>query len=139
MFKSVLVCSFVTLFLFCGFSNTVLATEAGPADLKLVSSDATKKPPAIFPHKKHQETLECGDCHHGIKDGKQEPYTKGMEIKKCDSCHNGDVLAGITKGKLKLYTFKGAGHGNCLGCHKAVAKKDSSKKKLKSCKTCHKK
>jgi hypothetical protein len=138
MVKKVLICSFAALFLVCGISNMALSTEKkGPAELKLVSSDATKKPPAVFPHKKHQDSIECGECHHGIKDGKQDPYSETLEIKKCESCHNSDVLAGKTKGKLKLDTFKGAGHGNCLACHKAVAKKDVSKKKLKSCKTCH--
>lgn len=137
MVKRVLIYSFAALFLVCGFSSISFSSEKGPADLKLVSSDASKKPPAVFPHAKHQETLKCGECHHGSKDGKQEPYAEGMEIKKCESCHNSKDLAGKTKGKLKLDTFKGAGHGNCLECHKAVAKADASKKKLKSCKTCH--
>ena len=48
----------------------------------------------------------------------------------------GEKLAGKTKGKLKLDTLKGAGHGNCLECHKEQAK-DPAKKALKSCKTCH--
>ncbi len=139
MIKRALICSLSALFLICGFASQALSSDSGPAELKLVSSDASKKPPAVFPHKAHQDTLKCGDCHHDMKDGKQVAYTDGMEIKKCESCHNKDVLAGKKKGKLKLDTFKGAAHGNCLDCHKAVAKKDAAKKALKSCKTCHKK
>ncbi len=137
MVKKALICSLTALFLFCGFSSISFASDPGPTDIKLVSSDTQKKPPAVFPHKKHQDTVKCGECHHAMIDGKQAPYTEGMEINKCESCHNPKVLAGKTKGKLKLFTFKGAGHGNCLDCHKAIAKKDASKKKLKSCKTCH--
>jgi hypothetical protein len=74
-----------------------------------------------------------------MNDGKQEPYFEGMEIKKCESCHNGNVLAGKKIGKNKLDTFKGAAHQKCLECHKEIAKNDASKKKLKSCKTCHQK
>ena len=114
-----------------------LATEMGPAEIKLTSSDSTKKPPSVFPHKAHQDVLKCGDCHHGMADGKQIPYVDGQEVKKCESCHNPEILGGKTKGKNKLDTFKGAGHGNCLDCHKEIAKKDDSKKNLKSCKTCH--
>ncbi len=139
MIKRALICSLSALFLICGFASQALSSDAGPAELKLVSSDASKKPPAVFPHKTHQDTLKCGECHHGMKDGKQVAYADGMEIKKCESCHNKDLMDGKKKGKLKLYTFKGAAHGNCLDCHKAVAKKDKAKKALKKCKTCHKK
>lgn len=139
MAKRVLICSFAVLFLICGFSSLSLSSDQGPADLKLVSSDATKKPPVVFPHKQHQDAFACGDCHHAMKDGKQAPYTDGMAIEKCEFCHNKDKLAGKTKGKNKLDTFRGAGHGNCLDCHKDVAKKDKSQKKLKKCKSCHQK
>jgi len=82
---------------------------------------------------------KCTDCHHGAKDGKQVPYTEGMEIGKCESCHNEKVLAGKTKGPLKLDTLKGAGHGNCLECHKEMVKKDPAMKdkKLDKCTSCH--
>ncbi len=140
MLKRFLIFSLTALFLFCGFATQGFSSNTGPEEMKLTSTvDKSKKPPAVFPHKKHQDTLKCAECHHSIKDGKQVPYTEGMEIKKCESCHNSDVLAGKKIGKNKLDTFKGAAHQNCLKCHKEVAKKDASKKALKSCKNCHQK
>lgn len=120
-------------------SSLALSTDSGPENITLKSSDSSKKDPVVFPHLKHQETLSCGECHHAMVDGKQEAYTEDMEIQKCESCHNPEILGGKKEGKYKLDTFKGAGHGNCLVCHKKIAKEDSSKKKLKSCKTCHQK
>lgn len=136
MLKKILACSIVSLFVVFGAISYSMA-DKGPAEITLVGAKSAKPKPAIFPHAAHQEVLKCGDCHHGMADGKQVAYTEGQEIGKCESCHNKEVLAGKTKGKLKLDTIKGAGHGNCLECHKEMAKKDESKKALKSCKTCH--
>ncbi len=130
---------FTALFVVCGLVGYSLAANTGPAEMKLTSTDSTKNPPVVFPHKKHQDTLKCGECHHDIKDGKQAPYSEGQEIKKCESCHNAQVLAGKERGKNKLDAFKGAAHENCLGCHEEVAKNDPAKKELKSCKNCHQK
>ena len=132
-------CGMFILGLILSTSSLALSTDPGPENITLKSSDSSKKDPAIFPHIKHQETLACGECHHAMVDGKQAPYTEGMEIQKCESCHNSEILGGKKEGKYELDNFKGAGHGNCLECHKKIAKDDSSKKKLKSCKTCHQK
>jgi len=137
MLKKALICGALATGLFFSYVSITISADAGPEDLVLKSSTSDKKPPAVFPHKKHQDFLKCGECHHSMVDGKQGPYTEGMEIKKCEECHNSELLAGKTKGKNKLDTYKGAAHGNCLDCHKKAAKEDSSKKKLKSCKTCH--
>ncbi|MFW2365038.1 MAG: cytochrome c3 family protein [Desulforhopalus sp.] len=137
MLKKILACSVISLFVVFGAISYSLATDAGPAEIEMVGAKSKKPKPAVFPHAAHQKTLKCADCHHGMADGKQVAYTEGQEIGKCESCHNKDVLAGKTKGKLKLDTIKGAGHGNCLECHKEMAAKDEAKKALKSCKTCH--
>ena len=140
MLKKVLACSVVSLFVFYGAASFIsAAVDAGPADITIVSSTSKKPKPAVFPHKKHQETLKCAECHHSNADGKQVAYKEGQKIEKCESCHNKDVLAGKTKGKLKLDTIKGAGHGNCLACHKEMAKKDPALKerKIDKCKACH--
>jgi len=130
MLNKVLTCCFVSLFLVCGLASYSLASDSGPETVTLVDADSKKPKPAVFPHKKHQESLECAECHHGMAaDGKQVPYTEGQEIKKCAECHNSKVLAGKTKDKLKLDTLKGAGHGNCLECHKA--------NKNAKCSVCH--
>ncbi len=112
------------------FTGTSFAEDdKGPADMTLTSTidPAKKAKPAIFPHGKHQETLECGDCHHSKDaDGKQVAYVAGQKIEKCESCHN--KAAGMPK---KLTTFKEAAHANCKACHK------KTDKKLAKCTVCH--
>ncbi len=137
MLKKALMCGLIATSMILGYVSVTISADAGPADLILKSSTSDKKPPAVFPHKKHQDAYSCGECHHSMVDGKQGPYTEGMAIQKCEECHNPEVLGGKTKGKHKLDTYKGAAHGNCVDCHKKIAKEDASKKKLKSCKTCH--
>ena len=137
MLKHIVGCTVVCLFVVCGSVAFSLASENGPAEITIVNSTSAKPKPAVFPHKKHQDAFACAECHHSMADGKQVAYTEGMEIKECASCHNKEVLAGKKMGKLKLDTLKGAGHGNCLTCHKAKAKADAKLKKLKKCSTCH--
>ncbi len=132
MLRKLLVASVVSFFVLCGgITANTFAADQGPADI--VINEGGKKP-ATFPHKKHQDAFGCAECHHGMADGKQVPYADGQEIQKCDTCHNKDVLAGKKAGKEKLDTFKGAGHANCLACHK-----ENDNKELKKCTTCHKK
>lgn len=130
MKKTVMYAAAFALTLGLGFTVNAMA-DKGPADMILQATvDAAAKPkPAIFPHAKHQETLTCGDCHHG-KDaaGKQVAYTEGMKIEKCESCHN--KAAGMTNAKVT--TFKDAAHVNCKGCH---AEKKAGPTK---CGECHK-
>jgi len=139
MFKKIIACSVVSLFVVCGAATLASGADAGPADITIVSQTSKKPKAAIFPHKAHQDKFECAQCHHGMADGKQVAYVEGQDIGKCDSCHNKEDLAGKKSGKLKLDTIKGAGHGNCLACHKAMAKKDADlkAKKIDKCKTCH--
>lgn len=134
MFKRVFACCMVSLFIVCGAAViTSIASDAGPAEITMEG----KKKSAVFPHKKHQDALSCAECHHSMADGKQVAYVEGQEIKKCADCHNKDVLGGKKLGKLKLDTIKGAGHGNCLACHKETAKAKPELKALKKCSTCH--
>jgi hypothetical protein len=142
MIRKALVCGTAAVFLLCGLASVSFAEDKnGPETITLTATGSAKPKPAVFPHRKHQATLKCGECHHSIKDGQQVPYAEGMEIGKCESCHNPKVLAGKTKGPLKLDTLKGAGHGNCLECHKEMTKKDPAlkDKKLDKCTTCHSK
>jgi len=138
MLKKILACSVVTLFVLVS-SASCFASDAGPADITMVGEKSKKPKPAIFPHKAHQDKLECGECHHGMADGKQVAYAEGQEVAKCESCHNKEVLAGKKMGKLKLDTIKGAGHGNCLACHKKLAKENPElkAKKIDKCAACH--
>lgn len=132
MLRKILVCSVVSMFVVCGaIATNTFASDPGPADI-VIAEDGKK--PATFPHKAHQDAFGCAECHHGMADGKQVPYAEGQEIQKCDACHNKDVLAGKKAGKEKLDTLRGAGHANCLACHK-----ENENKELKKCGTCHKK
>ncbi len=138
MVKKLVVAAAASALMFLGIATQGFSADVGPADITLQTTGSAKPKPAQFPHKAHQDKLKCGDCHHGMAaDGKQEPYTDGMAIGKCESCHNPEKLGGKMKDKLKLDEFKGAGHGNCLECHKATAKADPAKKDLAKCDTCH--
>jgi hypothetical protein len=131
MLNKVLACCVVTMFLVCGFTGFALAEGKGPESVTLVDANSKKPKPAVFPHWKHQEKLKCEECHHTMTaDGKQGPYEAGKEM-KCAECHNSEKLAGKMKDKLDLATLKGAGHGNCLECHKA--------NKNAKCTVCHQK
>ncbi len=140
MLKKFVVCSVVSMFVIGGAVISSMATgDAGPADITITDSTSAKPKPAQFPHKVHQDKFKCDECHHGMADGKAVPYTEGMKIEKCETCHTGDTLAGKMKDKLKLDTLKGAGHGNCLECHKKMAKADPTlkEKKIDKCAACH--
>ncbi|SDP18693.1 cytochrome c3 family protein [Desulforhopalus singaporensis] len=141
MLKKILACSAIAMLVLTGSAVLSMGSDTGPEEITMVGSKSAKPKPAVFPHKMHQEKFECAECHHGMADGKQVPYAEGMEIQKCETCHNEEVLAGKTADKLKLDTIKGAGHGNCLACHKEMVKKDAElkAKKINSCKTCHQK
>ena len=142
MLKKILVCSVVSMFVVGGAVISSLANvEKGPAEITVGNSKSAKPKPALFPHAKHQDELkiDCAECHHGMADGKQVAYSDSLEIQKCETCHTGDTLAGKKLGKLKLDTIKGAGHGNCLACHKEMAKNDAAlkAKKIDKCAACH--
>lgn len=100
----------------------------GPEEIVLKTAKAAK--PAKFPHKKHQDKLECSACHHSkTADGKQGPYIAGEE-KKCETCHNGDMA------NAKLNSFKNAGHAACKECHKKE-EKGGNKNAPTKCNGCH--
>jgi hypothetical protein len=139
MLKKILACSVVAMFVVAGSALISIGSDAGPAEITMVGAKSKKPKPAIFPHKMHQDSISCAECHHGMADGKQVAFVEGQAIGKCESCHNKDVLAGKKSGKLKLDTIKGAGHGNCLACHKKMAKADPElkAKKIDKCGACH--
>ena len=132
--KKAFICG-ITLAFLCSIGLVGMAAagvDKGPAEITI---NPNGKKPVKFPHAMHQKRLKCATCHHSKdKDGKQIPYTEGMKIQKCETCHTGDMLKGKVKGKT---AFQRAGHGRCLACHKAMAKKDKKYKKLKKCSTCH--
>jgi len=100
----------------------------GPADMTLKTEQAKK--PAAFPHHKHQDMMECGECHHSKGPGGEKvPYEEGMEIKSCPTCHNEQME------NKKLNSYMKAAHENCRGCHKEAAKE--GKNAPTKCSGCH--
>jgi hypothetical protein len=91
--KKIIACSVMSLCMLFGAAMFTIAANNGPADITM---DEGGKKPAQFPHKKHQDSFKCADCHHGMAaDGKQIPYVDGQEIKKCHrSCRQNERQAG---------------------------------------------
>ncbi|GAB4334769.1 MAG: hypothetical protein Kow0089_04130 [Desulfobulbaceae bacterium] len=111
--------------------------ERGPAEIVLHSTiDPARKPrPAFFPHGIHQENFDCATCHHSQDDeGRQAPYTEGMQVYRCESCHN----KGSDTMPDELNTFKKAAHERCRTCHKE-RKKEGLKAGPTKCTGCHRK
>lgn len=105
--------------------TAAMASDTGPENIELKTAAATK--PARFPHKDHQATFECKECHHTKNDaGEKSPYEEGMEIKNCVTCHNKDDMS-----NPKLNSFKLAAHGLCKECHKQ--NKDTAPTKCSGC------
>jgi hypothetical protein len=108
-----------------GAGSPSMANDTGPETIKLKSPSGKK--PAQFPHKKHQESFTCNDCHHAkTGDSAKSPYEEGMQVNKCIFCHNKDDMA-----NPKLNSFKLAAHGLCKECHKR--NRDTAPTKCSGC------
>jgi hypothetical protein len=103
-----------------------------------------KKSPVKLSHKTHSDKkkdngygVNCADCHHDYKDGKNV-WKEGDPVKKCSECHS--PLETVSEGDTKIYKLNLAYHKNCKNCHKKVVEEDSSKKApYKKCNDCHEK
>lgn len=102
-----------------------IASDSGPESMELTSPAGKKA--ARFPHKKHQDSFACKECHHTrAEDSVQAPYVEGMQIKKCIDCHNPEDMS-----NPQLNSFKLAAHGLCKECHKL--NRDSAPTKCSGC------
>ena len=95
------------------------AIDIGPETITMKSLKAVK--PAEFPHRKHQQSLVCMQCHH--LDG------RSLQVAKCHSCHNENFA------NESLNTMKEVGHALCKDCHKEQRK--AGKDIPAKCSTCH--
>lgn len=112
------------------FTIAYAKTEAPETDIKIESKEVFKTPkkgPVTFSHSKHKE-LECTQCHHEYKDGKNV-WQKGQEVKKCESCHE-------LESEGKKVKLEKAYHDTCVECHKKL-KKEKKKTGPTSCTKCH--
>ena len=89
-----------------------------------ITFDSKKKPMKIFDHKGHIKYLknDCVECHHTNTVNNIAVYT-------CVDCHNIDNPDVGEKYNTSKKTF----HGNCVTCHKTIAKEDGRKVKWRDC------
>jgi predicted CXXCH cytochrome family protein len=114
--KVVLLCAAVLLAAGSAFAVEV---SIGAADMTLQTEAARK--PAVFPHRQHQESYACTNCHHA----KEEV----MVIDKCAGCHTKDIS------NADVNSYKKAAHKLCKDCHKEVNK--AGKEAPIKCSGCH--
>ena len=130
MLKDSMKCTVIAAVVFCFAmlaAGASFAGNNGPEEITLQTAEAKK--PAKFPHKKHQETIKCEECHHTMDAaGKKGPYVAGQE-KKCETCHNKDFK------NPELNAWKGIGHARCKECHKEMEK--AGKNAPTKCTGCH--
>ena len=96
--------------------------------LKLGELEEYKRPLVFFPHKKHEDLIDCRRCHHEYDDFK---INNGGEGGKCSECHS-------TKNSSDQIPLMKAFHLQCKGCHKEMNGNRSSKLPV-MCGQCHKK
>lgn len=113
-------------------STGVALAEMDKGDANMVLQTAKAQKPAVFPHARHQDLLDCATCHHSKnEDGSQNPFVAGQKIQKCITCHNSQDMA-----DTKLNSFKNVGHINCKECHRAMAEAGKPTGPTK-CNGCH--
>jgi len=119
--------------------GALTASEKKPTDepdelmIENTGYKSDKKGPVKLTHKKHnvEYKVACTECHHEYKDEKNV-WKEGQPVKKCAECHD------PTKKQGKVLKLNLSYHKNCKTCHKAVIKKDPSKKApFKKCNGCH--
>ena len=129
---SLIVAAFFGLVLFAALGISNAAENPDSITIKIIQD---KKPPVVFPHKKHNTpdgaNLKCVECHHKDADNP----------KACESCHSKDKDEGkkiAIKGNPPTSATKGMFHVECIGCHKKNKEKNTSTKAPTLCNGCHK-
>ena len=86
----------------------------------------------LFSHSEHADGYveSCDGCHHEYKDG-QNIWEEGQPVKKCFSCHDPSKRDGRIR-KLNI-----AYHKNCKGCHRELAREESTQAPYRQCTDCH--
>jgi len=124
------------------------SAAGGMPDIMRMENSANsshKKPIVLFAHKEHAKAygIGCGECHH---DDSGEPLAnlkEGDEVENCIACHSevGKAPGKIDGKKLtaedKLQYRATALHRNCIPCHKAYNKKNTTKAAPATCNRCH--
>lgn len=94
---------------------------------------ARQRPDVMFMdnyHDMHMDVLECLDCHHDYKNGKNildiEALENGEAEVECALCHTPKTTMGLTK----------AFHNQCMGCHNKM-RKEKETINASLCGECH--
>ncbi len=100
------------------------------------------KPSVPFTHEKHVEDyeIECAECHHNYKDGKNV-WNKSMPVETCDTCHTNPATKELSKlsDEEKVKNLEMAFHNNCRECHKKRKKESPDSEIPVKCNQCHQK
>ncbi len=86
-----------------------------------------KRPLVLFPHKNHEDLIDCRRCHHEYDDFKTND---GGEGRKCSECHS------TNNDSNQIHLLK-AFHLQCKGCHKRINNSRDQKLPV-MCGQCHK-
>jgi hypothetical protein len=90
---------------------------SGTSPINVKAFKTMQRSMALFDHDAHNEKAKldnCGDCHHGGKDGKIDK-TATTEGQPCADCHTESGGKGVT-------SLKNAYHRQCVACHEAKSK-----------------
>lgn len=120
--------SFYTSVFIAGIIVLALSILSAQSDKMVLNNKDTfkvkERPPVEFPHGLHMEgELECTDCHHFYRNGKnvldESTLEEGNSRIKCSNCHRRKKIR-------RRYNLRDAFHLQCMGCHgklKKVGKK----------------
>jgi Class III cytochrome C family len=100
--------------------GVIAEVAKGPENMTL-NKWLTKKSPVAFPHKGHQDRMECNICHHKAEEN-ETPAA-------CTTCH-------LQEAEGEQVKFNDAFHKSCRDCHKAEKKKGNATGPTK-CAQCH--
>ena len=120
----------------CIIALTISVLTAQPEKIIIdnIETFITKQRSSVdFPHGTHMEgELECTDCHHDYKDGKnilnEDELEEGNSTVKCAYCHGGKTE--------NDYNLREAFHKQCMGCHRKLDKA-GEKTGPRLCGECH--
>jgi len=94
---------------------------------------ALSRPPVTFHHQEHVEALDddCGAGHHVYDEDAGKLVPADGDESACTDCHG-------AKKQGSAPALREAYHGNCTGCHRAMAKEHKETGPV-TCGECHKK
>ena len=132
----ILFTAILTGLVFFSVGTLIAAAQDVPDKVTIENKDykKDKKRPVPLSLKAHSTDkkygpVQCADCHHVYKDGKNV-WKEGDTVQKCSECH--DPKKNTKKDGAKVMKLQNAYHRNCKNCHKK-----EKKGPFKKCNECH--